>query len=74
MIGDSSNIYVSRQGSVWLYLFNIAGGDCLAGCTTADMHYFEIAEDGRVQRTALWNSNSHEPAPDWAIATFRKYR
>jgi hypothetical protein len=74
MLGDSSNIYVSRQDSVWKYLFNIAGGDCLAGCTTADMHYFEVSPDGQVQRTATWNTASNEPTPDWATANFRKYR
>ena len=74
ILGDSSNIYVSRQGSVWIYLFTIAGGDCLAGCTTADMHYFEISAEGHVQKSATWNSNSHEPPPDWATAYFRKYQ
>jgi hypothetical protein len=74
MLGDSSNIYITREGAVWHYLFDIAGGDCPSGCTTHEMHYFEVTTDGRVQKTATWNTESHAPPPDWATAYFRKYR
>jgi hypothetical protein len=55
-------------------VFDIAGGDCPSGCTTHEMHYFEVSADGRVQKTATWNTESHASPPDWATAYFRKYR
>jgi hypothetical protein len=80
MLGDSSSIYITRDDAVaraadvWHYVFDIAGGDCPAGCTEHDLHYFEVTADGRIQRTATWNSKSQAPPPDWATAYFRKYR
>ena len=75
MLGDSSNLFVTREATgVWHYIFNIAGGDCPSGCTTADMHYFAITPDGRIQTTATWNFEAHAPPPAWATAYFRKYQ
>ncbi len=31
MSGDSSSIFVSRDDAAWHYVFDIAGGDCMAG-------------------------------------------
>jgi hypothetical protein len=73
LLGGGSSIFVTREDAVWHYLFDIAGGDCPSGCTTHDMHYFEVAADGRVQKAATWNADAHAPPPDWAIAHFRKY-
>ena len=72
-LGDGSNIYVTREATVWHYLFDIAGGDCMAGCTEHDMHYFAITPDGRAPKAAVWNSKSHAPPPAWATAYFREY-
>jgi hypothetical protein len=74
MLGGGSSIFVTREDAVWHSLFDIAGGDCPSGCTTHEMHYFEVTADGRVQTTATWNADSHEPTPDWATAYFRKYQ
>jgi hypothetical protein len=73
-IGGGSSIFVTREDAVWHYLFDIAGGDCPSGCTEHEMHYFELAADGRVPKAAIWNSKSHASPPDWATAYFRKYR
>lgn len=73
-LGDGSNIYITREDTMWHYLFDIAGGDCPSGCTEHEMHYFEVAADGRVQRTGAWNTESHAPPADWATAYYRRYR
>ena len=72
-VGDSSNIFVTREASTWHYVFDIAGGDCPSGCTEHELHYFAITPDGRVHTTATWKAQANEPPPDWATAYFRQY-
>jgi hypothetical protein len=73
LIGDSSNIFVSREPSAWHYVFDRAGGDCPSGCTEHELHYFALTPEGRVQTTATWTAQASEPPPDWATTYFRQY-
>lgn len=75
VIGDGSNIYVTRNDSAWIYIFDIAGGDCPSGCLEHQLHYFEITADGTVAQSDAWDSKLHRDAPpEWATDNFRKYR
>jgi hypothetical protein len=74
LLGDSSGIYVTREAAAWHYIFDLAGGDCPAGCTEHELHYFAVSTDGRVQTAATWRAQATDPPPSWAIAYFRKFR
>jgi len=53
-LGDGSNIYVSRAEATWHYVFDLAGGDCPAGCTEHELYFFAVTSPGLVQTTAMW--------------------
>lgn len=72
MIGDGSNIYVTRRGANWVYVFDLAGGDCPVGCTTHELYYFHVSAGGRAREIATWKPSSAEP-PGWVKSYFRQY-
>jgi len=45
LLGDGPNIYVTRTEATWHYIFDLAGGDCPAGCTEHELHYFTMTPD-----------------------------
>jgi hypothetical protein len=46
--GDGPTICLTRAGDVWHYVFDQAGGDCVAGCTEHDYHHFSTSLTGQV--------------------------
>jgi hypothetical protein len=74
LLGDSSTIYVTRRRSDWVYVFDVAGGDCPAGCTSHDLRYFEVGARGKIRRRAHSRSVMAYAAPDWVRSYWRRYR
>jgi hypothetical protein len=72
-VGDGSTIYVTRRDTDWVYIFDIAGGDCPAGCTEHELHYFKVCPDGKAREIAMC-AHGCEPPPDWVKLYFRQYR
>jgi hypothetical protein len=65
-IGDGPTICLTQSDSVWHYVFDRAGGDCPAGCTTHAYAYFTVSSDGAtIERVGAWSDGSSSPAPDW---------
>ena len=46
--GDGPTICVTPSATVWHYVFDRAGGDCPAGCTTHEYHHFSTTLAGAV--------------------------
>jgi hypothetical protein len=64
-IGDGPTICLTPSDSVWHYVFDRAGGDCPAGCTTHEYTYFTVTSDGAtIERVGAWSAGSTS-APDW---------
>jgi hypothetical protein len=74
LLGDGPNIYVSRSDEAWHYVFDLASGDCPAGCTEHELHYFAITPGGLVQITAIWKPQHDESPPEWTPTYYRTYR
>jgi hypothetical protein len=66
-IGDGPTICLTPSDAVWHYVFDQAGGDCPAGCTTHLYTYFTVSsDDGTIERVGSWGTEgSSSPAPDW---------
>lgn len=63
--GDGPTIYVTPDDATWHYVFDNASGDCPAGCTVHDVHYFVVKGDGSPQIEGTWSSESSEAPPAW---------
>lgn len=64
--GDASKICLLRDGASIEYVVDRASGDCLAGCTIHDAHYFVSTRAGEVEAKGSWNSAAMVTnAPDW---------
>lgn len=63
--GDGPTICAEIDGETYHYVFDDAGGDCPAGCTTHDYTYFTVAADGTIERVGSWSNDSAEARPDW---------
>jgi len=74
ILGDGSNIYVSRSEGIWHYVLDLAGGDCPSGCTEHELHYFQTALDGNVQPAGTWMPREEGSSPEWVNTYFRTYR
>ena len=48
-VGDGPTICVTQSPTVWHYVFDRAGGDCPAGCTTHEYHHFSTSLAGDIQ-------------------------
>ncbi|MEO8900445.1 MAG: hypothetical protein ABI627_02875 [Polyangiaceae bacterium] len=48
-IGDGPTICVTPSPTVWHYVFDRAGGDCPAGCTTHEYHHFSTSLAGDIE-------------------------
>jgi hypothetical protein len=47
--GDGPTICVTPSTDVWHYVFDRAGGDCPAGCTTHEYHHFTTTRAGELK-------------------------
>jgi len=48
LIGGGSTICVVRESAAWHYVFDIASGDCPAGCINHELHHFTVTSSGTV--------------------------
>jgi hypothetical protein len=65
ILGDGPTIRARRRDDALEYIVDRAGGDCPAGCTTHDAHFFVSTAPGVVEAMGSWNSESGEAPPDW---------
>lgn len=63
--GDGPTICAERDGDVYEYVVDRAGGDCPAGCTTHEAYHFRSTGAGEVEALETWDSTSVASAPDW---------
>jgi hypothetical protein len=73
LLGDSSTIFVTRDGPIWHYLFDEASGDCPAGCTVHKVNYYLVKGTARPEYVGSWDG-SGAAIPDWISAYYRKYK
>jgi hypothetical protein len=62
---DGPTICAARDGDIYDYVVDRAGGDCLFGCTTHDAHHFRSTAPGEIEVLESWNSESGTSAPEW---------
>lgn len=63
LVGDAPDICLSLDGnSVGTYIFDAAGGDCPAGCTTHDYTGFTSEADGGLSQLGVWLNGTARPA------------
>jgi hypothetical protein len=70
-IGDNASICLTLDGDFYRYVFDRAGGDCPAGCTTHDDFGFTTDATGGVVFELEWDWNSGTRTPDF-IRRFSK--
>ncbi len=77
-LGDGPTIVVTPgEGSTWHYVFDNAGGACVAGCTTHDAHYFTVRENQEPVFIDQWKYPGSSPPPwfeRYAIGTEQRWR
>lgn len=64
-IGDGPSIHARHRGDDIEYIVDRAGGDCPAGCTSHDAHFFVSTAPGVVEAMGSWNSEAGEMPPAW---------
>ena len=67
LIGDGSTINVFAEGEVFHYVFDHAGGDCPAGCTTHVASHFTTNAKGVVARVDTYDNAGGAAEPDWLL-------
>lgn len=63
--GDGPTICVTPGDNTWHYVFDAAGGDCPAGCTTHAYSHFTTDGAGSLMVLETWSGESGMPAPAW---------
>jgi hypothetical protein len=69
--GDGPTLCVKRAGDRYEYVVDQAGGDCPAGCTEHEAHYFVSEAGGQVAAVERWSSLAGQPAPEWFVRICR---
>ena len=70
---DGSTICAKRAAEdTFHYVFDVAGGDCPAGCIEHHEYYFVSSADGFIEARGDWDSTSGAPAPEWE-ATYGRF-
>lgn len=67
--GDGPTICATTGDATWHYVFDAAGGDCPAGCTTHAYQHFTTEPGGAVTALESWGTESQTPQPAW-VAQF----
>lgn len=62
---DGPDVCLQIDGDTHHYVFDQAGGDCPAGCTTHQYFGFEAKPGGVVTAQGSWTSASPMPEPAW---------
>jgi hypothetical protein len=67
--GDGPTISATRRDDSMHYLFDDAGGDCMAGCFLHHWYYFIVDDAGRIARVAEWKDRVAVPpsVPKWVF-------
>jgi hypothetical protein len=65
LAGDGPTICLTLDGDWYRYVFDRAGGDCLAGCTTHHEFGFSTDSLGAIAFEAEWDSTTSAPLPDF---------
>jgi len=64
-IGDRSTICLTLEGDRYRFVFDRAGGDCPAGCTSHHEFGFSTNRSGAITFEAEWDSTSSRGMPDF---------
>jgi hypothetical protein len=63
--GDGPTLCAERDGDVYEYVVDRAGGDCPSGCTSHEAYLFRSTRAGEVEALEAWDSMSVASAPAW---------
>jgi hypothetical protein len=63
--GDGSTLCAARDGALFEYVVDRAGGPCPDGCTTHEAHHFRSTAPGVVEALEVWDSESVSAVPEW---------
>jgi hypothetical protein len=63
--GDGPTICLTLDGDWYRYVFDRAGGDCPAGCTSHHEFGFSTDRLGAIASEAEWDSTTSTPLPDF---------
>jgi hypothetical protein len=65
-VGDGSTVFAwTEDGSAFHYVFDRAGGDCPAGCTTHDLTHFRTDLDGSIVLVEKVSTADGSRLPSW---------
>lgn len=70
---DGPKLFAWREGDVFHYVFDHAGGDCPAGCTTHDAYELTTTPGGDVTLVATYEGDNSSSVPSWVYRSWYAY-